>query len=131
MNEDINSILVDINVMQIDERAIVTLSQKKFPQLYYCGQYFRLIDNSNGRCKWRCVKATCSVRCITYGCSVGEKYVVEKDKDDDPKSQPNHASDPIKFAQLEKRRKMREVAQNSEEAPRRIMSKCVDQIQNE
>ena len=62
MNEDINSILVDMNEMQIDERAIVTLSQKKFPQLYYFGQYFRLIDNSNGKCKWRCVKATCSVR---------------------------------------------------------------------
>ncbi|RNA00176.1 hypothetical protein BpHYR1_018588 [Brachionus plicatilis] len=122
MNEDSCSI--------IEDQGIVTLSQKNCPQLFYFGQYFRLINNSNGQCKWRCVKPSCNVRCITNGCSVGEKYAVEKDNDD-PKSHPNHASDPIRFSRLEKRRKMREIAQNTEEAPSCIISKCVDQIQNE
>ncbi|CAF0766665.1 unnamed protein product [Brachionus calyciflorus] len=94
----IDELSLEMDKLIVDDKGVVTLSQKNFPQLYYFGQYFRLIDNTKGSCKWRCVKPACNVKCLTNGCVVGEKYSVKRDKDDyDPISHPNHSSDPVKF----------------------------------
>jgi len=75
-----------------------------------------------GKTTWRCCNSKCKASCFTYGQSLGSKYPVDmKDM-----KEHNHTPDLQKEHILEKRRKIKTPASLCDEAPRKIISKCVD-----
>jgi hypothetical protein len=85
----------------------ITLSQKKAPQLYHGGYYYRLTKpNQSGNIKWRCTRRGCKGSCVTLSDTVGTCYNVQIKND-------CHidAPDPIKIEELEYRRKLKRKAE--------------------
>ena len=56
----------------------ITLSQKKAPQLYHGGFYYRLTKpNQSGNIKWKCTRRGCKGSCETLSDTVGTCYNVQ------------------------------------------------------
>jgi hypothetical protein len=97
----------------------ITLSQKKAPQLYHGGYYYRLTKpNQSGNIKWRCTRRGCKGSCVTLSDTVGTCYNVQIKNDCHI-----NAPDPIKIEELEYRRKLKRKAEQCiNEKPRSIIT---------
>ena len=97
----------------------ITLSQKKAPQLYHGGYYYRLTKpNQSGNIKWRCTRKGCKGSCETLSDTVGTCYNVQIKNDCHV-----DAPDPIKIEELEHRRKLKQIAEHCiNEKPRSIIT---------
>ena len=102
--------------------GFVTQSQKNKPQLYLNGYYFRTNNSSLGKITWRCTGKSCCGSCFTNGNNIGEKYNVTIVNSDH-----NHAPDPIKLKNLEKRRKIKIKGMQSDEPPRKTLANFEDE----
>ncbi len=94
-------------------------------RLFCCCCWFKIWYKFIGKTTWRCCKPQYKASCFTYGQSIGSKYPVDmKDM-----KEHNHTPDLQKEHILEKRRKIKTQASLCDEAPRKIISKCVDDVQ--
>ncbi|RNA07829.1 hypothetical protein BpHYR1_044111, partial [Brachionus plicatilis] len=109
-------------------KSKITRSQKGFPQLCFQNYYYRLVSSNVPKCNWRCVKNFCNVRCSAFGDKIGEEYEV---KFDSKTTEHNHTSDPLKYVQLERRRKIELKASMCDESPRKIISEFGNELKLE
>ncbi|RNA33251.1 hypothetical protein BpHYR1_050391 [Brachionus plicatilis] len=100
------------------KRGEITLSQKKRALLYFDRHYYRLSSkNLKGKSILRCVVVKCHGSCYTYSETVGDNCEVWLLDEFHLESH-----DPIKITNLEHRRKLKEKAADTDEAPRKIIS---------
>ena len=123
-SNSIDNLIDNFDKVNISNDGLVTLSQKGGPQLYHQGFLYRVSGGKDGKVIWRCIKTNfrCNAKCHTYGNNIGFKYEVFVDEN----NEHNHTGDYSKIIQLERRRKIKEKAANSDEPPRKILSKFAD-----
>ncbi|CAF0995350.1 unnamed protein product [Brachionus calyciflorus] len=99
------------------------MDRKGAPQLHFNGQFYRINGkpNKDGKINWRCVVTNCSGACATYNSNIGQEVLLVSLKDIH-----NHATSPTKLYNLERRRKIRTKAENSDERPRKIINELDD-----
>jgi hypothetical protein len=112
----LNDMLIEDHI--VDEKAKITLSQKKKPQLYHLGFYYkRSYPNSvDSKIAWRCVLNNCKASGFSFTDKIGETcdFSIVNDA---------HIEQPdrTKIALLERRRLIKERAANSDDKPRKII----------
>ncbi|CAF0711159.1 unnamed protein product [Brachionus calyciflorus] len=116
---DINQLSDDLNKLSMENKCgQVTMSQKQKPLLCLNNYFYRISTKNNGNVFWRCTVTGCNVRCTTFGDTIGQKYAVNINDS----FIHCHAPDTTKFANLEKRRFIKEKASVSDEPARKIIS---------
>ncbi|RNA35707.1 FLYWCH zinc finger domain [Brachionus plicatilis] len=119
INQQLNAFSLSVD----NTMGFITLSQKDAPQLYYDGHFFRDNTNKNvkgkGNVNWRCVKTNCNVTCQTASDNIGRSFEILKIK-----GEHIEAPDAAKLKKLEYRRQLKEMAKNTDEAPRKIITKA-------
>ncbi|CAF1041108.1 unnamed protein product [Brachionus calyciflorus] len=101
-------------------KAFISLSQKGHPQLTFNGYYDRQNGQQNKKniFNWRCIKAGCKSTCQTYSNRVGEDVILISLND---VHENFHSDSPNKIKILERRRKIGQKVEFSDEKPRKIL----------
>ncbi|RNA32768.1 hypothetical protein BpHYR1_049729 [Brachionus plicatilis] len=86
--------------------------------------FFRILTTNDGNVFWRCTVTCCNVRCTTFGDKIGQKYAVNISDE----LVHCHEPDTSKFANLEKRRLLKEKASVSDEPAGKIISQYVSEL---
>jgi hypothetical protein len=120
---------LEIGISQVE--GYIAQSQKKGPQLYHEGYYYRIQSESKGEIKWRCTitgkKSNCKAKCTTTTKEIGAKCVVEIINE----KHNHHLDQQHKLIKLEQRRLLKEKALQFGQKPRTIIHDLYPNLDDE